>query len=867
MRHRLPAALIAVFLILFLITPVAVFFLIQSPRVVNSLSSLLENHTGYRVRVNSISFDRHLHAEVGGLEIRSIKDSSLFLTCSTAEVKGRFASSFKIEIDKILITHPSFVFQVRKSTEETNLFTALEKIPPVRLLVVQDGRLEVRNDGSAYVVPGIQLTVKDFSPKTGGNLKLEGRLSVSSPTYAFAGAFDGALKMSRFTPAPSGTGSIRVFLDTATFDPVALQQAACSFDIKIAGDVVSFEHFNIDIGTIASGQGLQELTLKDTHLKMNVSYDQKSSKFSIASLEGKGLGVGSLRGRCDGFMKPLSWAASVSASAIDVPRVFAIIRPLLPQEYRGWSFKGTGALAMQMKGRATDALSWSANVVLDLNEGGFASADNLKAGERIAGKIELKLTSPEKEAKGRFDVTMKAGDGELLWGKYYRDFKAEFLTVDSQCSFAESPFLLSCAGSADIFQTGRYAFSADLSPGTYLLRLDGSDLSHERLFALFARDYVAQNYPDLGDLTLKGASDIRFSTSIDDRAMNVSGHVAVRDTVFAAPSLGVFLSGVRLSLPLDFCYPGLTVTEPSDADQGILSVDRLVAGGVQVDNLTVPLFFSRNTILVPQQVSIPLFGGEARLTHLRVDHVFTPDVLFDAGLSIEHVNLGALTERLSPLAVYGTASVALPSIICRDGQWKTKGGVQAHVFGGEVEVTNISATNLFSRGRSLGGDVDFTDIDLEAMTDRLEVGRITGIIRGFVKDLAFEYGQPSRFALRIETDVTKKAPRKISVDAIKNLSIVSTGSSAVSAMLNSGVNRFFKEYPYSQIGIACNLENDAFSLRGTIHEGGKEYLVKRALFRGIDIINQNPENSISFKDMQERISRIFRPRQESKSVL
>jgi hypothetical protein len=174
--------------------------------------------------------------------------------------------------------------------------------------------------------------------------------------------------------------------------------------------------------------------------------------------------------------------------------------------------------------------------------------------------------------------------------------------------------------------------------------------------------------------------------------------------------------------------------------------------------------------------------------------------------------------------------------------------------------------DLFSAGRSFGGDVRFDGIDLEAITDKIGVGKMTGTIRGFAEDLAFEYGQPSRFVFKVETDPTRNGAGKISVDAIKNLSIISTGSPAISSILNSGVNRFFKEYPYSRIGIACTLENDLFTLRGTIHEGGTEYLVRRALFRGIDVINQNPENSISFKDMQERISRIFRPRQEPGSV-
>ena len=39
-------------------------------------------------------------------------------------------------------------------------------------------------------------------------------------------------------------------------------------------------------------------------------------------------------------------------------------------------------------------------------------------------------------------------------------------------------------------------------------------------------------------------------------------------------------------------------------------------------------------------------------------------------------------------------------------------------------------------------------------------------------------------------------------------------------------------------------------------EGGTEYLVKRGSFPGVDVVNQNPDDRISFKDMVNRIKRI-----------
>ncbi|MBW2668620.1 MAG: hypothetical protein JRD87_01810, partial [Deltaproteobacteria bacterium] len=67
---------------------------------------------------------------------------------------------------------------------------------------------------------------------------------------------------------------------------------------------------------------------------------------------------------------------------------------------------------------------------------------------------------------------------------------------------------------------------------------------------------------------------------------------------------------------------------------------------------------------------------------------------------------------------------------------------------------------------------------------------------------------------------------------------------------------FFKKFPYEKIGIRAYLENDVFTINGTIGEGGIEYLVKRGSFSGVNVVNQNPDNRVSFKDMVKRIKRI-----------
>ena len=104
--------------------------------------------------------------------------------------------------------------------------------------------------------------------------------------------------------------------------------------------------------------------------------------------------------------------------------------------------------------------------------------------------------------------------------------------------------------------------------------------------------------------------------------------------------------------------------------------------------------------------------------------------------------------------------------------------------------------------------------------------------------------------------MTKNA-MKFQPDILVNkLTILGSGSTLLSGVLKGGINRFIHDYSYSKIGIHLELTSDYFTLRGTIHESGKEYFIKRSGLTGINVINQNPNNRIRFDDMLERLERI-----------
>jgi hypothetical protein len=179
----------------------------------------------------------------------------------------------------------------------------------------------------------------------------------------------------------------------------------------------------------------------------------------------------------------------------------------------------------------------------------------------------------------------------------------------------------------------------------------------------------------------------------------------------------------------------------------------------------------------------------------------------------------------------------------------------AKVFGGEILVSGLGASGLFTPTPLLKLSAMWKDLRLSDLTGGTSFGKIEGILEGYVKDLGIAYGQPQRFDLLLETVKKKGIRQRMSQKAVDSIAQIGGGQSpfmGVAGMITS----IFEEFPYKKIGIRASLENDVFRINGTIKEGGTEYYVKGTGIPVINIVNVNPDNQIRFKDMVKRIRRV-----------
>jgi hypothetical protein len=140
------------------------------------------------------------------------------------------------------------------------------------------------------------------------------------------------------------------------------------------------------------------------------------------------------------------------------------------------------------------------------------------------------------------------------------------------------------------------------------------------------------------------------------------------------------------------------------------------------------------------------------------------------------------------------------------------------------------------------------------LTGDTPFGRIDGTMNGYIRNLEIAGSQPQHFDMLLETEQGSENQR-ISIKAVENISRIGAGESPFSGF-GGVLTTFFKTLGYKKIGIRASLNNDYFTISGTIKEDGTEYIMKRGGISGVNIVNRNPDNRIRFKDMVNRIKRV-----------
>jgi hypothetical protein len=545
---------------------------------------------------------------------------------------------------------------------------------------------------------------------------------------------------------------------------------------------------------------------------------------------------------------------SLSGSRLNVPNLLAFGSTLSGTGRTAWGSEGVADLTARLtEDEGTPRLT--AELAFD-NLGVSSPAGNM-LGQNLRGTLGLE-TGLGAAPQRRVDLSVTAG--ETLWETIYLNLNKAPLRLGAELVQTAPEAFRDVDLEVDLEGFGHLSLGGELqrvgADWHHRGRLELADVHLGPVFRNLVRDPLAANQPVLAGIEMGGSAQLGLNFSGAGRDVDVHGRLQVRSGSLAREGQTPRLSDLNLDLPLAYSLGdrGKGENQPHEAaGWGNLSLQKVRFAGLEFSPLETPLALVPNRLYVGTELDLPLFGGQLSFSRIRVDQPLSPE--FDATLSIEVKDLDLSQIPTGGVQLEGRLGGLLHPVNATRQRLTATGVLTGDLFGGRLQVAELMAIRPFTAGREVGAQVAASRMDLERLSAALKMGHVTGRVSADFRDLRVAYGQPVAFRLQVKSKRVKGVEQRVSLEAVDSISVVSTGS-GLSGAGPSFVTSLFKDFPYKKIAFLCDLKNDVFTIRGLIRENDVEYLVRRPLLGGINVVNRNPDNRISFSDMLRRLKRL-----------
>ena len=519
-------------------------------------------------------------------------------------------------------------------------------------------------------------------------------------------------------------------------------------------------------------------------------------------------------------------ARARTALPLDQPTHAQIVLDNLPA---GWL---QGLLGTVWSGRPTSG-RLDAELALDLRDPGLQSSGQFTltglgfdtpggtlAGQGLGGNGRFSLDTTTGPARIDLDASLRGG--ELLLGPIYAKLPDHPVQLGLHANAQNGAFELSHLrlNDADALQLdGAMAFDAKGTLKT--LRLD-------RLHANFPAAY--QRYGKAWLSTL-GLHDMRIagelSGSLDLRADGPHG--------FAFDTDGLDLADADGRLAIDGLKGGLDWAIDGEQPATTLGWRKLqfyrIANGAAQSQ-----WRSRAGMLSLQQpLLVPVLQGQLRIGQLDWRPAAAKGQRLAASLALTGVDMAAFSQAMGWPAFPGTLGGAVPSLRWVDDRFELDGGLSATLFGGFVDITDLSLQQPFGATPVLTGDINLKQLDLAAITSVYDFGGITGPLDGSIDDLRMVNWSPVAF----KASLLAGAGGRISQRAVNNLTAV--GGGGIAAGLQGAMLKLFKTFGYKRIGLNCTLQGTLCQMSGLESSDGGYTIVEGSGLPRLQVIGHQTQ--------------------------
>jgi hypothetical protein len=526
----------------------------------------------------------------------------------------------------------------------------------------------------------------------------------------------------------------------------------------------------------------------------------------------------------------------------------------------GWQLTGRDSIQVAASVAGDERLSFRA--VVAGKEIAFQSEDGGSVGEMVSMGAEIRGRGRLRESELAATGSLRIDGGEILHDRFYLDLSRNGLFCSGRAQYDAAKKRLDFS---DV-RVGLKNLLSFTSRGTMVhgpgvpkaqLSVELSETPVEPIFRQFVAEPFRNSSPFLAGSTLSGTISTRLDINGGGNGLEIKGRVGWHGGGLSSTEESLSLGGVDLELPIWYrSEEDGTIGEPL---KGTFSVQAMSAPPLPEQPLLLPLSAAPNRLSVDRPTSLALPAGEVGLGPVSGRNIFDDSAIVETSLAVERLPIGPLVKPIWPQAPEGDMSGRLDRIVIRGERLSSSGELVIKALGGKITLADVGVSGITGPAPLIGLNVEVDHLDLAGLTAGTGFGKIEGVLRGHVRNLEIAAGQPQRFDLLLETAEERAGSQKISVRAVENIAQIGGAQSPFLGMAKV-LASVFNDFPYSKIGVRATLENDIFRVNGTIKQGGREYLVRRGALWGVDVINQSPDNRISFKDMIKRLRRITESR-------
>jgi hypothetical protein len=581
--------------------------------------------------------------------------------------------------------------------------------------------------------------------------------------------------------------------------------------------VIAEPHFGCESGRLTARGGPTGSI--DTRLVAGID-----TRSGVSTWSGSGFGIAGTTAAFDGRLDAHGWSvtARTGTTTIAALRKFAQPWLALPADFTvDGNVSVDAAVSDHGKGVVADVAARLANAQFT-NEAGDI------VGEKLEFLAKARVAPRAHETGLDLDVTGTAGQAFLSvlffdFGKNPLALKTHGALVDSALRF--DSLQVAQKDLADVSGSGTLNLAAQVPAFSGDLVI--AKLEFPSAYATYLANVLASSM--LGDLATHGT---------------LSGEVSLRDngvTALHVVPKDLDLKDNKGRLHLSKLNGDVTWQPAAGGDARISRLSWSEGGAYGLSGGAAALEFVAHgmNFALTRPAKLPVFDGGIDIEHFALGNLGADDMEVSFKGDVEPISMQRLAKTFGWPEFSGKLAASIPGVTFRNNVLTFDGNVESEVFGGKITGSNIRLQDPLGNFPRLFADVRARDLDLGLVTNTFEVGSITGKLEADVLGLQLFGWSPVAFDARLATPKGDKSRHRISARAVSSLSNVGGGGGGVVQALQSGVLKFFDEYSYDRLGIACRLRDDVCEMSGIEPAGVGYYIVKGAGIPRIDIVGNS----------------------------